>query len=138
MKDPLAKNSLEEVLELNALFQSILNTLDEAIYAIDRSKKVIYCNDNTEKLMHVKREDFVGKDYVNFLESIYNADKALASSQSMAMHTIEDGVERHVENYYLWQFTGEDGFEADVRATPLLGEAGEVKAVLVRIKKSRV
>lgn len=138
MKDPLAIHTLDEALEFNALFQSILNTLDEAIYVIDRSKKVIYCNDTTEKLMKVRREDFVGKEYVNFLESIYNADKALASSQSMAMHTIEDGLERRVENYYLWHFTGDDGFAADVRATPLLGEAGEIKAVMVSIKKSPV
>lgn len=136
MNDPLAKHSLQELQEFNALFQFILNTLDEAIYVIDRSKKVIYCNDTTETLMKVKREDFVGKDYVHFLESIYNADKALATSQSMAMHTIEDGIERHVENYYLWHMTGEDGFEADVRATPLFGSAGEIKAVVVRIKKS--
>lgn len=138
MKDPLANNSLDELRELNALFDSILNALDEAIYVIDRQKKVVYCNDNTETLMKVKRADFVGKDYVHFLESIYNADKDLASSQSMAMHTIEDGIERHVENYYLWHFTGDDGFEADVRATPIFDASGEIKATLVRIKKSRV
>ncbi|RYY89717.1 MAG: PAS domain-containing protein, partial [Chitinophagaceae bacterium] len=79
---PLLQSGLE--LQRNPFFSEILDRITDGFFAFDRKWRFVFANKRTEEILNIRREDYIGRTFLECFPGMEHSPFAKAYSEAYA------------------------------------------------------
>ena len=108
-----------------AFYRTILDSLNEGVYFVNRKRQVLYWNKAAEELSGYSQDDILGKCCAeNRLNHVDDAGNHLCKQGCPLMGTMRDGQPREV-NVFMHHKSGQR-IPVNIRSLPIFDEDGKI------------